>query len=90
MASNSPLPFVLDYSGAANLSGDTALQLRRDATRFDGRFRLPDVLAWIEAAADGSPLPPIDGRLTTPVLEITGATLHGVEITFDDAEEVDE
>ena len=88
--SNSPLPFVLDYSGAANLSGDTALQLRRDATRFDGRFRLPDVLAWIEPAADGSPLPPIDGRLTTPVLEITGATLHGVEITFDDATGVDD
>ena len=88
--SDSPLPFGLDYRGAANLSGDAALQLRRDATRFDGRFRLPEVLAWIEAAAGGTPLPPIDGRLTTPELKISGATLHGVEITFDDAPEVDE
>ena len=88
--SDSPLPFVLGYRGAANLSGDTSLQLRRDASRFDGRFQLPDVLAWIEAAADGTPLPPIDGRLTTPELRISGATLHGVEITFDDATEVDE
>ena len=88
--SDSPLPFVLDYRGAANLSGDTGLQLRRDATRFEGHFQLPDVLAWIEATAGGTPLPPIDGRLTTPVLEISGATLHGVDITFDDADEVDD
>ena len=86
----SPLPFVLGYRGPADLSGNTALQLRRDTTRFDGRFRIPDVLAWIEAIADNTPLPPIDGRLTTPVLEISGATLHGVEIEFDDSEPADE
>jgi len=86
--SSSALPFVLGYRGSANLAGDTALQLRRDATRFDGRFQLPDVLAWIDAAAGGTPLPPIDGRLTTPSLEISGATLQGVEITFEDSPEV--
>ncbi|MDQ3287936.1 MAG: hypothetical protein M3Q42_06675 [Pseudomonadota bacterium] len=85
--SDSQLPFQLRYRGPADLSGDTALQLRRDATRFDARFRLPDVLAWIDAAADGTPLPPIDGSLTTPKLEITGATLHGVEIQFEDGAE---
>ncbi|MDQ3268784.1 MAG: AsmA family protein [Pseudomonadota bacterium] len=82
--SDSALPFALRYRGPLNLSGDTALQLRRDATRFDARFRLPDVLVWIDAAASGTPLPPIDGRLTTPRLEIAGATLHGVDIQFDD------
>lgn len=82
--SASPLPFVLDYRGNADLSGRTALQLRRDATRFDSRFRLPDVLAWTQAAAGGTPLPPIDGTLTTPQLKISGATLYGVEIEFDD------
>ncbi|MBA2238634.1 MAG: hypothetical protein H0W24_08065 [Lysobacter sp.] len=82
--SDSALPFALRYRGPLNLSGDTALQLRRDATRFDARFRLPHVLAWIDAAASGTPLPPIDGRLTTPRLEIAGATLHGVDIQFDD------
>lgn len=86
--SDSALPFVLGYRGPANLAGDSNLQLRRDATRFDGHFRLPDVLAWIDAAADGTPLPPIDGRLTTPTLEISGATLEGVEITFEDSPEV--
>lgn len=81
--SESELPFTLRYRGPVNLSGDTALQLRRDTTRFDSRFRLPDVLAWIDAAAAGTPLPPIDGTLTTPVLEITGATLHDVQIHFE-------
>lgn len=85
--SDSPLPFALRYRGPLNLSGDTTLRLRRDATRFDARFRLPDMLAWIDAAASGTPLPPIDGSLTTPVLEITGATLQGVEIQFDDGAE---
>lgn len=81
--SDSELPFTLRYRGPVDLSGDTALQLRRDATRFDSRFRLPEVLAWIDAAAGPTPLPPIDGELTTPVLEITGATLHDVQIQFE-------
>lgn len=85
-ASTSPLPFGLDYRGALGLSGTTALQLRRDATRFDARFRLPDVLAWVDAAETGTPLPPIAGHLSTPRLEIAGATLHGVEVQFEDDE----
>lgn len=88
--SDSPLPFVFDYSGAADLSGDSALRLQRDATRFAGRFRLPEVLEWVDAAASGSPLPPIDGSLTTPKLEISGATLEGVEIEFDISDDDDE
>ncbi|MFC3550033.1 hypothetical protein ACFOLC_03290 [Lysobacter cavernae] len=80
--SDSPLPFVLDYRGPADLSGISALQLQRDATRFDGRFALPAVLDWIDAGAKGSPLPPLSGRLQTPRLEIAGAVLQGVEVDF--------
>ncbi|MGQ4583815.1 hypothetical protein [Lysobacter sp. F60174L2] len=82
--SDSPLPFVLDYRGAANLSGATALRLRRDATRFDARFHLPRILDWLDQLATGTPLPPLDGTLVAPRLEISGATLEGVEIEFDD------
>ena len=88
--SNAPLPFALAYHGSADLAGETALQLRREETRFDGRFRLPEVLAWLDTAATETPLPPIDGRLTTPKLEIAGATLEGVEIELDDSEFDDE
>ncbi|MFD0739496.1 hypothetical protein ACFQZQ_09420 [Lysobacter koreensis] len=84
--SRSPLPFALRYDGKPDFSDTAALRLRRDATVFDGRFRLPEVLAWTKAAASGSPLPPIDGTLSTPTLVISGATLEGVEIEFDDGQ----
>jgi hypothetical protein len=82
-ASNAPLPFALRYTGQPDLSGITGLWLRRDATTFDGRFRLYDVLAWIDRTG-GAPLPPLDGHLSAPKLEISGATLEGVEIVLDD------
>jgi hypothetical protein len=82
-ASRSPLPFTLRYVGAPEISNVIELGLRRDATRFESRFRLDAVLEWI-AQSTGSPLPPLDGRLTTPRLEISGATLEGVELTVDD------
>lgn len=83
--SQSPLPFALDYAGKLDLSDIAMLQLERDAARFDGRFRPHDVTAWI-AAANGtvSPLPPLDGRISAPQIEIAGAQLQGVEITLDD------
>lgn len=84
--SDSSLPFVLDYHGPANLSGATDLELRRDQTRLDADFRLPRVLDWLDQLATGTPLPPLDGRLSTPRLEISGATLEGVEIEFEDGE----
>ena len=81
--STTPLPFALRYVGKPDLTEIVALQLRRDDTRFDGRFRLQEVSTWFDAG-DGSPLPPLDGRLSTPRLEISGAQLQGVEITLDD------
>ncbi len=81
--STSPLPFALRYTGQPDLSGVAGLQLKRDATAFDGRFRLYDVLGWIDQPG-GSPLPPLDGHLRSPQLEISGATLEGVDIVLDD------
>lgn len=81
--SKSPLPFVLDYAGPADFSGDSALHLQRDQTRFDGRFRLPAVLDWVDAS-EGALLPPLSGRLSTPRIEVSGATLEGVEIDIED------
>ncbi len=81
--SASPLPFALRYAGKPDLSDIAGLRLRRDATDFDSRFRLYDMLGWIDQAG-GSPLPPLDGHLRSPQLEISGATLEGVEIVLDD------
>ena len=82
-SSTSPLPFSLRYAGKADLTDVARLRLQRDATDFDGRFRLYDVLGWIDQVG-GSPLPPMDGRLRSPELEISGAVLEGVEIVIDD------
>ncbi len=81
--STSPLPFALRYEGRTDLSDITALSLRRDAMAFDSRFRLYAVLDWL-AQAGGSPLPPLDGTLRAPQLEISGATLEGVDVAMDD------
>lgn len=81
--STSPLPFALDYVGTPDFADVARLRLARDSTRFDARFRLPAVLQWIDAGA-ASPLPPLDGTLSTPRLDIAGAQLEGVEATLDD------
>ena len=83
-ASKSPMPFALDYAGRVDFSDLAALQVRRDDTALDARFHLPVVLDWIDADAGGSPLPPLQGRLRTPRVEIAGARLEGVEIELDD------
>lgn len=83
-ASRSPLPFVLDYAGAADFSGIARLQLQRDAAGFDARMRLPDLLAWIDADATGTPLPPLSGTASASRLDISGAQLEGVEVVIDE------
>lgn len=82
--STAPLPFRLDYAGPMDASGVAHLELRRDQARFEGRFRLPRLLHWIDAAHAGTPLPPLAGRLLAPRMEIPGARLEGVEVEIDD------
>ena len=83
-ASTSALPFVLDYTGRVDFSDLASLRVRRDDTALDARFHLPAVLDWIDAGAGGSPLPPLQGTLRTPRIDIAGVKLEGVEIELDD------
>ena len=84
-ASSTPLAFSLAYDGAPDASGPARLALRRDATALEASFRLPEMLAWLDAGASGSPLPPLSGTLTTPRLVLDGVTLDGVQLQLDDA-----
>jgi hypothetical protein len=78
-----PIPVALDYAGPADLSGIVALRASKAATRFDGRFRVAAVQAWVDGGMQ-EPLPPLDGSLRTPLLEIAGARLEGVSVEIDD------
>lgn len=80
--SRSPLRFAFDYHGDSAMADAAALELQRDATRFTGSFRLPEVLDWIGPSTAGEPLPPIAGTLVAPELELAGARLEGVVIEF--------
>ncbi len=82
--SPSPLPFGLRYNGRSNLSDIAELELKRDATQFHGRFHALEIAAWIDATVSDSPLPPLDGQITTPSIDIAGAHLEGVHLSLDD------
>ncbi|MEN1940244.1 hypothetical protein WCE41_04240 [Luteimonas sp. MJ246] len=81
--SSSPLAFSLDYAGAMDLSDPARLQLSRDEARAEIDARAFEVLDWMDAAAAGSPLPPLRARASAPLIEVPGGTLHGVEISID-------
>lgn len=81
--SQAPLPFRLRYAGASDLSSIAELALKRDDAMFDGRFRPTEIADWI-GADEAIPLPPLEGRFQAPRLDIAGAQLQGVDITFDD------
>jgi hypothetical protein len=85
-ASKSPIPFTLQYNGRPDLSDVAVLHLSRDATVFDGRLRPFEFSNWIQAGSTGSPIPPLDGHLSTPRLDIAGAQLQGVDVTISDGE----
>lgn len=82
--STQPPPFVLRYDGPADVSAPIALRLEHEHARFDGEARVAAMLGWFDALANGSPLPPLRGQLTADRVEVSGAILQGVEITFDD------
>lgn len=82
-ASHAPLPFVLDYQGDADFSAPLDLQIRRDETRMEARLRIRQLLTWLEAHEPDSPLPPLQGKLSTPRVILPGAMLEGVEIEIE-------
>lgn len=82
-ASTSPLSYVVTYEGAGDFSAPLGLAVTRDETRFEGRFVLADIAGWVDAA-DAALLPPMVGTLSTPRMEVAGATLEGVSIQIEE------
>ncbi|MBJ6984168.1 hypothetical protein [Luteimonas sp. MC1750] len=81
--STSPLAATLVYAGARDASDPVGLHLRRDGAQAVAGLRIADVLTWMDAAATGSPLPPLHARASAPRIEIAGAVLEGVEVELE-------
>ncbi len=81
--SASPLAYTLAYDGPKDFSAPLALTLTRDDTSLEGRFEVNEVLAWVDAES-ASPLPPLVGSLSTPRMEVAGATLEGIRIQVEE------
>ena len=85
-ASTSPFAFALRYAGAMDLTDPASLHASRDEARAEVDARVFEVLDWMDAAAAGSPLPPLRARASAPRIEVPGGTLHGVELGIDPGE----
>lgn len=79
-----PLPFRLHHAGPPGLSEPVQLEIARGEAHFEGSVRVPEIPAWLEAIDSGTPLPPLQGRLRTPRINVGDASLHGVEVIFED------
>lgn len=79
----SALPITLSYLGDVALNDVLSLTLHRGDTTLAANLRLPELQSWL-AAANGSPLPPLNATLKTPQVEFDGIQLEGVEMEIRD------
>jgi len=81
------IPYQLNYSGKPDFSDAIALNLNIEKSQLESSLKIADIQQWVEQK-DGSPLPPLRGKLDTPNIQLDGVTLEGVsiEITPDAAQ----
>lgn len=73
----------LDYAGKPDLSEPLSLRLEKKETKLEATLRIAQMQAWA-TRENASPLPPLDGRLTTPEIDLDGIVLEGVEVEIRD------
>lgn len=78
------LPVRLSYLGRSDLGDPLSLTVTREPTALQASVRIPEMRQWIDSPG-GSPLPPINGTLSTPSLVFDGIELHDVEIEVSDS-----
>lgn len=81
----SPLAFHAEYHGPLLPPQAIAFSLERGSTRMRGSTRLADLRAWISDGA-ATLLPPVQGTLDTPQLDVAGVQLKGVHAQIHDDE----
>lgn len=73
------IPYQLNYSGKADFSDVISLVINIGKSRLDSSLKIADIQQWVEQK-NGSPLPPLQGRLETPDIQLDGVSLEGISI----------
>lgn len=73
------IPYRLDYSGKPDFSDAVSLVLNIEKSKLSSSLKISDVQQWIDQK-EGSPLPPLKGRLDTPNIQMDGVSLEGISI----------
>lgn len=73
----------LDYAGKTDFSDPLSLALEKKETKLEATLRIAQMQAWA-TRENASPLPPLDGRLMTPELDLEGIVLKGIEVEIRD------
>lgn len=73
------IPYQLEYSGKPDFSDAISLVITIDKTKLDSSLKISDIQQWL-VQKDGSPLPPLQGRLETPDIQVDGVSLEGISI----------
>lgn len=79
------LPVHVSYRGKRNLEDPLSLVMAREPTVLAISVRVPELQRWLDAS-DATPLPPLNGKLRTPVLVFDGVELQGVEVEMSDGD----
>ena len=78
-----PLPVQLAYQGKPDLSDVLTVDAAVGESKFHSDLRLPQMQAWL-AADNAAPLPPLNGTLVAPQLNVSGIELKGVSVEIED------
>jgi hypothetical protein len=78
-----PLPVQLAYQGKPDLSDALTLNASLGETKFNSNLHLPQVQSWL-ATDNAAPLPPLNGTLVSPQLNVSGIELKGVSVEIED------
>lgn len=73
------IPYQLDYSGKADFSDAISLVINIEKSKLESTLKIADIQQWLDQK-DGSPLPPLQGRLETPDIQMDGVSLEGISI----------
>ena len=79
------LPVNVAYSGKPDFGDPLSLTVVREETELRASVRIAELNSWMAQGTAASPLPPLNGSLSTPSLVFDDVKLEGVQIQISDS-----